>query len=160
MPLIASVLQTGFQTLFESNSISSQAAADALAKTYATYAQAGTFGASVPVFTGLEQKALSATLLASFSSPQTQNPALWGTAWAAGLANFWLAPPIVVSGAQAGLVTVALGIPLLAAALPPTIVPQQSAASAAATLAAILHTATLTVIATVAPPPGTQLTIL
>lgn len=160
MPLIVSTLQAALQAVFEANLSSSQAAADALAKAYATYAQAGTFGASLPVFTGLEQKALSTTLLASFASPQPPNPAAWGAAWATGLANFWMAPPIVISGPQVGVVTGIVGAPLLATSLLAMIVPQQSAATAAATLAAQLHTATLTVIGVVSPPPFTGVTIL
>jgi hypothetical protein len=160
MALIISVLQEGFRALFEANNLSPQSAANSLANTYRTYAQTGMFGAGIPVFTGIEEKVLASFLLASFSNPQPPNPAAWGLAWANGIASFWMTPPVLISGGQIGAVTAITGVLALPAALQAMLVPQQSAATAASTLAALLHATTLTVAATVSPPPGTLVTIL
>ena len=129
-----------------------------MAALYAAYAQTGMFGASLPVFTGAEKAALAAKLAAVFSLP-APNPAAFGTAWSTGLTAFWLTPPIVVTGVQSGAVTALAGGATVSGVLA-AIGPSNLAPVAASKVASALHTATLTCIATVAPPPGTLVTIL
>lgn len=131
-----------------------------MAEIYARYASQGAFGASLPQFTGAEKAVLASTLAVVFASA-APNPAAFGTAWSTGLTTFWLAPPIIVAGAQAGVVTAIPGAAAVVAALSALVaVPSNTAAAAAAQLSSALHAATMTCIATVAPPPGTVLPIL
>jgi hypothetical protein len=160
MPLIPTTMVAGFTSIFQGPALGPVAAAQQMAKLYAAYAQLGVFGASLPVLTGLEQVLLAQTLATTFASPGP-NPAAFGQAWATGLLTFWLLPPVVVAGAQAGAVTAIPGTLALPASLGALVAsPFNTAPSAASTLALALHTATLTCLATVAPPPGTVVSIL
>lgn len=130
-------------------------AGNRLAKAYADYAAAATFGASTPTLTGKEA-ALAATLTPSLALPGTA--ATHAAAWSSGVAAFWTAVPVV--GAQVGATVGCPGAAALTAALTTLFGnTANTAATAASGLAAALHTATLTVTAAVAPPPGTILPI-
>jgi hypothetical protein len=154
----ASLIQ-GLTVLFSGPAQSPQAAATQMANLYAAYAALGVFGASTPVFTGSEKQLLASTLAQTFSTPGP-NPAAFGTVWSKGLTAFWLTPPIVVAGVQSGVVTAIPGAATLPASLGALVaIPSNSPATAASKLANALHTATQTVVATVAPPPGTVVPI-
>ena len=160
MPLDPSSMISGFTSMFSGGPLGPVGGGKKMASIYATYASAGMFGASAPVFTGLEQQALAATLTAVFSLT-TPNPAAFGQAWSAGLTAFWMTPPIVVTGAQAGVVTAIPGAAAVSAALAALVAsPSNPAPAAASILAAALDAATRTAVATVAPPPGTVVPIL
>jgi hypothetical protein len=159
MPLDPSSMVSGFTSLFQGPALGAGPGAAKMAQIYFQYASQGIFLANKPAFTGSEQGVLASTLAAVFALP-APNPAAFGTAWAAGVMAFWLSPPIVVAGpVQAGLVTTAVtaSIPAALAALVAS--PSNPAPAAAAQLAAALHAATMTVIATVAPPPSTMIPI-
>ena len=160
MPLDPSSMISGFTSMFQDGPLGAVGGAKQMASIYSSYAMQGMFGASAPVFTGLEQQVLAATLAAVFSLP-APNPAAFGMAWSSGLTTFWLAPPIVVVGAQAGVVTAIPGAAAVTAQLLALVATPGNPAPVAATLlATALHAATMTAVATVAPPPGTLLPIL
>lgn len=161
MPLNPVSLTLALTAVFQSFPPTAALCAAGMASAYSSYAAAGMFGAGVPLITGSNTSAMTALLLAAIASPLTGNPAAFGAAWSAGLTAFWMTPPIVVTGAQSGVVTgipgaAAVAVPLGAAAANLT----NTAPVFAAILAAALHAATLTTLATVAPPPGTIITIL
>lgn len=136
------------------------AGAAKMANIYSKYTKAGQFGLSLPVFTGLEEQVLAATLAAVFVLP-VPNPVAWGTAWSLGLTTYWLAPPIAVAGPQVGAVTTFTGGPgVLAALTAQVLIPFSPPPVAATLIATALHVASLTVIATVAPPPSTAVPLL
>ena len=160
MALDPTSMINGFTSMFQNGALGIQPGAAKMASIYASYAATGMFGASAPVFTGLEQELLATTLAAVFGL-QVPNPTAFGTAWQTGLLAFWLTPPIVVTGVQSGLVTSIVGTTALPAALAALFaVPSNPAPVAASLLATALHVCTLTTIATVAPPPSTLVSIL
>lgn len=127
-----------------------------LAAAYFEYASGGMFGASVPTLAGRDT-ALAATLGTSLVLPGL--PATHAAAWGAGLAAFWAAVP--VAGAQAGATVPPAGGAALVAALTVLFAnPANTADTAAAGLATALDVCTKTVVANVAPPPGTVLPIV
>lgn len=125
-----------------------------LAKAYFNYAGGAVFGPNLPTLTGRDA-ALGTTLGGSLAVPGL--PATHAAAWGAGLAVFWAAVP-VAGGGQAGVTAPPTGAAALVAALT-TLYGNtaNTAASAAQGLADALDTCTKTVIATVAPPPGTTI---
>jgi hypothetical protein len=149
-----------FTALFQGGPLGAVQGAKKMANIYATYAKAGMFGLSVPQFTGAEEAILAATLAAVFALP-VPNPAAFGLAWSAGLTTFWLAPPILVTGVQAGAVAAIPGAAAVTAPLLALVaIPANPAPVAASMLAVALHAATMTCIAAVVPPPGTTLPII
>jgi hypothetical protein len=113
-----------------------------------------TVGAAAPDLT-LSTKPLAATLTSVFGSLP---PGGVGALMAPAFATFWLDPPVFFSGAKSGLVTVAVGIASLPAALDAAFaqnaVPGVSADDAGMNIANALHAFTLTVqVLLTAPPP-------
>jgi len=161
VPLDPSSMVAGFTGLFSGPALGAFPAAQKMADIYASYAALGLFGVNKPIFTGAEKTMLANTLAAVFSLP-APNPAAWGTAWSSGLTAFWLAPPIIVTGpAQAGLVTAIPGaLSLIGVLAAQTAAPSNPPPVVAAYLANALHVATLTTLATVAPPPSTIVPLL
>lgn len=148
-------MQSAFTELLTGPHLGAVPAAQKMASIYATYAATGTFGPNLPVFTGLEQSVMAATLAAVFALP-VPNPAAWGTAWSAAVTTFWLSPPIVVVGPTPGTVTACPGAgAIVGALLAQVLIPFSPAPVAAAYLAGVLHTATSTTIATLNIPPPT-----
>ncbi len=158
MALVPATMVSGFTALFQGGALGAVAGANQMASIYASYAMTGMFGTSLPVFTGAEKGVLASTLAAVFALP-APNPGAFASAWISGLTTFWLSPPIVVTGAQTGVVTAIVPASLTAALGALVATPMNTAAVAAARLAAALHTATLTCMATVAPPPATVVPI-
>ena len=133
-------------------------AANALADVYDAYAAGGLFGASVPTLTG--RKSLFASALAGGLA--AGNPLTAALALSGAVAAFWgTSPaPIPVVGAQVGTVNGCPGAAAIPGALAAMLAIPNTKETSAATLAGVLHTATLTVTANVAPPPGTVLSLL
>jgi hypothetical protein len=155
MPLVQSVLKSALQSVFESRPSSAADAASQLAQAYATYAQAGVFGSStIPSLASL-QAGLQSQLQSGFSS---QSAASVAAAFAAGLTAGWIGVPVV--GGQAGATVTCPGAAAITAPLTAVFMSMPGSASDAADqIATILHVATQTVTAAVAPPPGTILPI-
>lgn len=147
MPLILPSLQQPLTALFSAGSQSPAQSAQMMADAYVAYTATALFAPSVPIFTGLEGKALMATLLAALA-PSAMNPAGLGTAWSSGITAFWTGPPIVCAGAAPGTVTAVPGAAAVVAALTAVCsVSGQAAAVAAANMAAAIDAATKTAIA-------------
>jgi hypothetical protein len=156
--LSQSSLGADLEALFGSTPGSAADAAQGMAQAYYDYAAAGQFGASTPSLTTAHRDAMAGVLLAAIATPVTGSPATLAGAYATAVAAFWLAVPVV--GAQTGATVGCPGAPVLVAALTAVFVNlTNTAATCAAGMAAVLHTATLTVTAAVAPPPGTVLPI-
>ena len=155
MPLVQSTLKSALQSVFESQPGSASQAASQLAQAYATYAQAGIFGAStIPSLDAL-QAGLESQLTSGFSSMSAAGVA---AAFASGLGTGWIGVP--VAGAQAGATVACPGAAAIVAGLTALFISMpESASDAADQLATILHGATQTVTAAVVPPPGTILPI-
>lgn len=160
MALQQSLLASQFTTILQAYLPSAALVAKQLAIAYTTYAQAGQFGASVPTLlpistTVLEQALLSATLV-----PAAGSPVLLATAWATGLAGFWI-PGTPVVGPQVGVVNGCAGAALVIPPLTAAFLNVFSTAQLTASLmASAIHTATITTTATVSPPPSTVLPLL
>ena len=154
MALNVQTLQDGLKDLFDSAPATKALAAAGMASAYAEYAAGGQFGTSSPEFT-TQETALAATIL---GTGLVGTIAGFGTAWSSGLATFWAAVPVV--GAQAGVTSPPV-YPTLSAELTAVLATYpETTESSASQIAAILHAATQTVTATVAPPPGTVLPIV
>jgi hypothetical protein len=155
VPLDPSSLTQAFVAIFAAPQPTPAVAAQKMAQAYFSYASAGTFGPNLPVLAGRDS-ALQSTLLGAIAAPAAGSPATFGAAWNTGLLAFWAAVP--VTGAQVGVTAppTAPCTPAVTAAVSNPVLP---AAAVAAALATALHTCTLTVLATVAPPPSTVIPI-
>lgn len=151
-------LTSDLQAILESMPPTASDAAEAMANAYGTYAQTGQAGAGLPVVTPAHKSALKATLLAAISNPLIGLPATFAGAWGNGVDTFWTGMPIAgaVSGSTAGCPGKGALIGSLSGVFAN---PLNTAAICAAGMANALDTATKTVIATVAPPPGTTVNI-
>lgn len=126
-------------------------AAVALAQAYYDYCSAATFGASLPVILPVMRDAMAASVEAALAV------GIFATSAAAvslGVNTFWTGVP-VVGGSGAGTTTgcpgagsIPAGLLAVGATFPPT------TAIAAAGFAAVLQTATLTVICNLTLPPA------
>lgn len=156
MPLDQNALADAIEAIYADFPETASDAAEALAGAYADYALQGVFGASTLAPIGTEEPALFATLGASLVLPGAA--AVHAAAWSAGVGTFWAAVPVV--GVQAGTTAGCPGAAALTAGLTTLFLNlANTPETAAAGLAAALHTATQTVTANVAPPPGTVLPI-
>ena len=158
MALSQSDLKAALKAVFDAMPASHNAAAADLAAAYHDYAGGGLFGTSVPTLDDARRDAMAATLLAARATPASGLPATFAGAWTSALATYWTGAP--VTGAQTGSTVGCPGAALQLAALTALFANLANTAETCATgLAAALHTATGTVTASVAPPPGTVLTI-
>lgn len=158
MTLNSSAFANALEATFASLPETAADAADALAQDYYDYASAAIFGSSTPTLAPALQAAFASTLLGAIAAPASGSPATFAAAWATAVAAFWVGVP--VTGAQSGATVACPGASSLTVSL--TIVfanLANTAATCAQALAAALHTATMTVTAAVAPPPGTVLPI-
>ena len=160
MALDSAGLIVGLTAVLQAFPPTAATCASGLAAAYASYAAAGLFGTSTVTVTPANTSALESALLAAILLPMAGNPGSFGAAWTTGLTAFWTTPPIAVVGGQAGAVTAIPGAAGAAGAITAAAAVLANTAPAfAAALGGALHTATLTTVATVAPPPGTVLTI-
>lgn len=158
MTLDKDALATDLENVFTSMLATAAEVADALASVYTSYASACAFGASTVTIPPAKTEALAAAFLSVLATPATGSAPAFAAAWASGVAAFWVGNSVV--GAQAGAVTACAGAASLVATLTPIFANNQNTAAAAAQdLATAIHTATLTTLAAVAPPPGTVLPI-
>lgn len=158
MTLVAATLADAFEDIFDARLDDPADVADALADAYADYAAAGMFGASTVTIVPAKTAALAATIFGAIASPAAGSAANFASAWSSGLIAFW--PGVLVVGAQSGTVTACPGAVSLVATLSAIFADTgNTVRDAAEGLANELHTATLTAVATVAPPPGTVLPI-
>lgn len=163
MALDSAGLEDALLELFESASQTPHDAAVSFADVYATYAADGAFGANTYAIDGPRESALATTLEGGLVvSPA---PAGFLAALAAGVNTFWTTLPVgppTGAGPQTGATTAgcpgAASLPASLAALMAN--PANTPEVAAAGYAAALHTATLTVTATVSPPAATVLPIV
>jgi hypothetical protein len=166
MSLDKSSLKSALQAIFDGSAdndhdghpdgtpTSTTDAGQKLAKAYFDYAGAAMFGSCVPTVTGRDS-ALATTLGGSLTLPGAA--ATHAAAWGAGLATFWASVPVAGAG-QAGVTAPPAGAAALVTALTTLFSTTGNTASAAAQgLSDALDTCTKTVLATVAPPPGTVL---
>jgi hypothetical protein len=157
MPLNQTILKNALQDLFEDMPPSAAECAGAMAVAYADYAETGMFGASVPVIDGDRIDAMASVLEVALE-PLAGAPSVIAAGWAAAVAAFWLAVPVV--GAQIGVTVGCPGASSLTGALTSVFANlANTAESCASGVASALHTATATVTANVAPPPGTVASI-
>lgn len=138
---------------------SAQDAADRWAAAYKAYAAGATSclaGAPNGASLTAAEATLSAALVAAFSS---KDPVTTVSAFGAAFTAFWMAPPMVFTGALPGVVTAATGAAALQAGLPGVWATIQAmgmscdAAAAASQHATLLDTFTRLVIVLHAPPP-------
>lgn len=156
MALDPIALGNAIAALFMSHPATKEIAAAGLAQAYFDYASTGTFGASLAVPTTVQRDAMAATLATALTLPGIALTA--ATGFATALTAFWVAVPVV--GAQAGATVGCPGAGAVGPAMAPTFLNlANTEALAAQGMANALQTATLTVTANVAPPPGTVLTI-
>jgi hypothetical protein len=156
MALDSAGLEDALLDLFESPSETPHDAAVSFAAVYAAYSADGMFGASTVTIDGARESAFATTFEGGLVVSPT--PAGFLAALSSGVATFWTGAPVV--GAQSGLTNGCPGAASLPAALAALMAnPANTAEVAAAGYAAALHTATLTVQATVSPPPATVLPI-
>jgi len=156
MALDVSSLANELARIFKSHPESPADAGVKIATAYYAYAQTALFGASLPVLVTAYRDAMAATLAAAFAVPGL--PPIAANAFGSALTVFWSA--VVVTGAQTGTSNGCPGAASVPAALLPVfLVPDATEEVAGMGVANALHTATLTVTATVSPPPGTILPI-
>lgn len=165
MPLDALALKAAIKAVYDGTADTTPAdgnpdgkptsASDAgtkLAKAYYDYAGAALFGVCVPTLTGRDA-ALGTTLGGSLTVPGL--PATHAAAWGTGLTAFWTGVAVAGPGV-AGATAPPTGAAALVAALTTLFANLANTPdTAAGGLATALDTCTKTVIATVAPPPGT-----
>lgn len=145
-------LATDIQAVFDSYPATPAIAATGFANAYNNYVAAAVFGPDFPVYTGLEVAAMAATLGASLAVPGL--PVTHAAAWAAAVAAFWTAPPIVCAGVLPWVATACPGAPACAAPIAAAIaVPGLLSSVPAAAIAAALIVATATTFATLLTPP-------
>ena len=156
MALNSSALVSDIAAIFEAMPADKEEAALKIATAYKTYAVGGMFGASVPTITNAMRDTMKATLATGLTVPGL--PPTVAAAFAASVAAFWIAVPVV--GAQSGATTSCPGAAALVGSLTAVFANlANTAQSCGAAVGAALHTATLTVTATVSPPGGTVLPI-
>lgn len=151
MALSQSALATALKDVFDAQG-SAADSANGLAAAYADYAATGTFGASIPTITG--ESAMAATLLAAIQTPTAGSPAGFGSAWASALATFWTGVAVAGgsgAGTTAGCPESAVAGTAIAAVVA---VLTNTTTIAADGIALALHTATLTVTASLTIPPN------
>lgn len=149
-------LTNSIRSVLESNPATGADAARGIANAYAGYAGGGTFGASTLVSTEPLRSALESQLTTGFAS---QSGATVALAFSTALSTGWVGLPVV--GAQTGATVGCPGAAGVTATLTALFISQPPTHQLAAEgIAGALHTATLTVTAAVAPPPGTVLPIL
>jgi len=107
MALVQSTLEASLLSLFSKPAKSAKDAADRTARAYNTYAQTALAGTGFPVFTGTEEAAFSAGMLAAFAVPRTGSPLTYAQAWVSAVIGFWTLPPVPFT-----LLPVDAGIPL------------------------------------------------
>ncbi len=130
---------------------STTAAAEALAQAYYDYCSTATFGASIPVITTAQRDAMAATVAAALSAGIFATSA---AAVSAGVAAFWTGVP-VAGGSGVGATTGCPGAGAIPAGLLAVGVTfPATTAIAAAGFAAVLQTATLTVMCDLTLPPS------
>lgn len=154
--LDASSLAAALADVFASMPPSKEDCALAMANAYRDYAAAGTFGASAPVILDAMRDAMADTLAAGLTVPGL--PVTVAGAWAAAVTAFWL--PAAVVGPAVGVTAGCPGATALVGALTPVFLNvANTPATCGAGCAAALHAATMTVTATVSPPPATVVPI-
>lgn len=166
MTLNKANLKTALQAIFDGSAdndhddhpdgtpTSTTDAGQKLAKAYFDYAGGATFGSCLPTLTGRDS-ALASTLGSSLTLPGLA--ATHAAAWGAGVTAFWSGVAVAGAG-QAGTTAPPTGAAVLVSALTAGFaVTGNTAAQQAQMLADALDTCTKTVLATVAPPPGTVL---
>lgn len=155
MALDVSALTDDLVAVFEAMPPSKEEAALAIAQAYLDYASDGQFAASAAVPTNAHRDAMAGTLATGLTVPGL--PATIAAAFAASVATFWAAVPVV--GAQSGATTGCPGAAALTGVLSAVFANLvNTAATCGASVASALHTATQTVQAAVSPGP-TPLTI-
>ncbi len=146
MPLNPSKLYDPIFKLFTECSDSPLKTATIMSDAYADYASDALFIPAIPIFTGIEKTLMKATILAVLP-PFLMNPAGLGTAWAAGVSAYWLAPPVLN---LMGLCVACPGAPSLVGIITAIcIIPGQPAEIAATGITVAVHAATLTTLAKV-----------
>lgn len=134
--------------------VSTTDAGQKLAKAYFDYAGGATFGSCLPTLAGRDS-ALASTLASSLTLPGVA--ATHAAAWGAGLTTFWSGVAVAGAG-QAGTTAPPTGAAALVSTLSTLFANTGNTASSAAQgLADALDLCTKTVLAAVAPPPGTVL---
>lgn len=152
MPLNPAKLSGALIPIFQAFPASKEEAARQIADAYRNYCGDGLFGASVPVLTDIMRDAMATTLAIGLTVPGLP-PTIAG-AFAASVSTFWIAVPVV--GAQSGVTNGCPGAGAIAGALTAAFANlANTPQTIALAIAAAMHSATLTVTANVAPPPGT-----
>ncbi len=159
MPLLQPVLEQALFVTMQAYPPSIPMAAQGLAAAYATYAVTGTFLTGTIATLEPQEVALAAALGSAMVS---LDAVAYASAWSAGLAAFWAGVPVVGAntGATIGCPGAAVAQTAILAGL--NAMPAYTL-EAAKLLATALHTATMTVTATVslpAPPFTTVAPIL
>lgn len=159
MPLSQPQLASALADLFNSTPATAVEAANGMAQAYLDYSMAGRFGSGAPTLTAAHQAALAGVLLGVIGDPVTASAATLASAWAAGVAAFWLAVP--VAGSPSGVTISCAGAASLSGLAAVFGNSANTSESCAQQMAALLHTATLTTAATMATAPTpTVVTIL
>lgn len=153
-----SALSDSLEAIFASLPPTPAECAAQLAQAYVDYAGAGTFGASLPTLDDDRRDAMAATLEGAISDPAVGLPATFAAAWASALTVFWTAVP--VAGPQLGVTNGCPGASSLTGSLTGVLANLANTAETCASgMASAIHAATMTVQATVSPPPGTVVPI-
>lgn len=152
MPLNPSKLSGALIPIFEAFPDSKDKAGRQIADAYRNYCGDGLFGSGAPVLTDIMRDAMATTLAKGLTVPGLP-PTIAG-AFAASVATFWIAVPVI--GPQSGVTNGCPGAGAIAGALTGAFANlANTPQTIALAVAAAMHTATLTVTANVAPPPGT-----
>lgn len=154
-----SALESSLSSMLATAQPSAADAAMAMADAYDSYCSDAMFGASTPQVLPSAKAAMAATILGAIANPATGSPSTVASAWASGVAVYWLGVPVV--GAQNGTTAGCPGAASLTGSLTTVFSnTANTAATCSAGMAAAIHAATMTVTATVAPPAGAVLPIV
>lgn len=161
MPLISATLSSSLTTILGAPSVSGAEKAQQIGSAYQAYALTATAGVLLPIFIGIEGRAMASRLTPVLSSTHPTAHS-FANALASGVEAFWLLPPVpFTGGVAAGLVTAFVGKSALAAAVTGIMArPTPRHEPVAIQLASALDAATRTVMVTFAPPPGSTVTLL
>lgn len=160
MPLIPATLTASLAAVLGGPSLSGAQKAQEFGTAYQTYALTATAGVLLPIYVGIEGRAMAARLTPVLGTQQ-QSPYEFARALAGGVEAFWLLPPVpFLGGVAAGSVTAFIGKAALVAAVAGILSsPTLRHEPVAAQLASALDVATRTVTVTFAPPPGSTVTL-
>lgn len=154
MALIVNSLSSRLIQIFGNPSDNAVQKAQEISNAYHLYASTAQAGPLLPVFTGTESQKFLSKILPIFTNTHG-NSSQFSNALAGAVEAFWLIPPVIFSGAGAGVVTSFTGKGLLISTLNSIFSSTYDKHEMVAVqIATAIDIATKTILVTYAPPPG------